>query len=299
MDRVAWDEYADRVSKMALPAPRTAATGSLVSAYQATYGGSGGRPAAAGADGDPDAGSMPHGILGAVPMTPDEALARLTGKATSSGSESSRLHTNSGSAPPRGPSPLQPQQPRGTEGKVFKVPQSRAPIPGALTKSGGGKERSLRGLVGDKSALAALGLVTTGASGQATSPTAGPQATSPAGAKAVAPSAVVGGPGTSGALATGVQLSGAVAPGMGGNSLIGGGIAPPPSLQAGAIAHGVIAPGPDVHMDINLDELNLGHEIGRGGFGKVYVSGVCVLLHVVRTRCDGLWGRSQLCMCPH
>ncbi|KAG2444601.1 hypothetical protein HXX76_001346 [Chlamydomonas incerta] len=218
---------------------------------------------------------MPHGILGAVPMTPDEALARLTGKAPSSGSESGRLHTNSGSAPPRGASPLQPQQPRGIEGKVFKLPQSRAPIPGPLTKSGGGKERSLRGLVGDKSALAALGLVPTSASGQAASghtaaPAVEQQAASPAGAKAVAPSAVVGGPGTSGALATGVQLSGAVAPGVGGDSLIGGGIAPPPSLQAGTTPHGVIAPGPDVRMDINLEELTLGQEIGRGGFGKVY-----------------------------
>ncbi|KAG2449120.1 hypothetical protein HYH02_005868 [Chlamydomonas schloesseri] len=271
MDRVAWDEYADRVSKMALPAPRTAATGSLVSAYKATFGGSGGKPQAAGGDADGGTGQLPHGILGAVPMTPDEALARLTGKATSSGSESSRQRTNSGSTAPQGASPLQPQQPLGNEGRTFKLPQSRAPIPGPLTKSGGGKERSLRGLVGDKNALAAPGLTSAGASGQpAAGQAAGQQPMSPAGAKAVAPSAVLGGPSATSALATGVQLSGAVVPGVGGDSMVGGGIAPPPSLQAGAVAQGVIAPGPDVRMDINLEELTFGQEIGRGGFGKVY-----------------------------
>ncbi|KXZ49478.1 hypothetical protein GPECTOR_21g704 [Gonium pectorale] len=212
---------------MALPPPRTAATGTLVSAWHAANarGASGGSELQAGPSG--------RGILGSAPMTPDQALARLTDKLSSSSHSSGR-------------SSQQLQQLQHHNHKVEdRLPSVRGPIPGALTRSNNGKTRSLQGIVG-----------------AGADPT---DSARPGGQRA-------GGGGGDGARDPKLHAS----PGSRPASLADTGADTPraktahSSLQPDVLGKGAAAPDPEVPMDIDLAQLNLGQEIGRGGFGRVY-----------------------------
>ncbi|KAG2489313.1 hypothetical protein HYH03_012145 [Edaphochlamys debaryana] len=253
-----WDEYQQRVNEMPLPAPRAAPTGSLVSAWLAKRQSS--------KELDPA-----QAVLGPLPMTPDEALARLTGTSPAT------AHGKDGSAR--------------KEKAPLKIPCTRTNIPGALTVSSTGG-RSLKGVVGkDAAALTSAGstpsLTPAGSVGVATDDTGSavakaehsatapppPPAQASGAAAAAAQSAALAAPtalSVAAQLASGKESGKESRPGSMAVPPITGGIAPPPSLQTGTSNPPIAAIEDSVRMDIDLAELSMGQEIGRGGFGRVY-----------------------------